>query len=466
MQTFLRSEAKVKMNNLAHSKVGNALANDLTGAPTEISTFRYGVNDKPAAGKASLYALQHVLIMFSAMIASPLIIGQLLNLSPELRSALITGVMIGCGIGTIISALGVYGVGARLPLLLGAYTVYINPVVAIAKAEGLGAAAGALLIGGLFLLGISPVVGKFRFLFPPIVLGTLLVITGFTLTKIAMSVAFGINTPYFGNPLTVLFLVGSIFLITLLATVKNRTARSLSVLIALIFCYIAAACLGLVNFNNVANAPWFRIPTLLPFGIAWPGAGGLTTILIYPAVAAIYTMSITLALCEMLKVDASESRIRGAIAGDGLGSTIAVLFGGVPLISYDQNVGVISLTGVASRFVVALAGAFLLCMAFVPKIGAIIGMVPPFVLGGTLVFMFGMIAVVGIKIIGTALKSQRDVMILAGTFGMCAVVDFAPPALFELLPATLRIIAADGIVVGTLVAVILNLMLPRTELSE
>src|SRR5205085_11981048 len=105
-------------------------------------------------------------------------------------------------------------IGARLPLLLGAYTVYIGPVVAIAKAESLGAAAGALLIGGLFLLAISPAIGKIRFLFPPLVVGALLVVTGFSLVKIAMGVAFGVNTHYFGNQLTVLLMVGSITVLT------------------------------------------------------------------------------------------------------------------------------------------------------------------------------------------------------------------------------------------------------------
>jgi NCS2 family nucleobase:cation symporter-2 len=167
----------------------------------------------------------------------------------------------------------------------------------------------------------------------------------------------------------------------------------------------------------------------------------------------------------MIHVDPSEQRVRvrGAIAGDGLGSTIAVLFGGVPLISYDQNVGAISLTGVASRFVVAISGAILIAMAFLPKIGAIIGMVPPFVLGGTLVFMFGMIAVVGIKIISEAMKSQRDLLILAAAFGLCAVVNYAPPSVFEIFPPALRILAGDGIVVGTLTAVLLNIALPKPK---
>jgi NCS2 family nucleobase:cation symporter-2 len=184
-------------------------------------------------------------------------------------------------------------------------------------------------------------------------------------------------------------------------------------------------------------------------------------------VAAIYTMSITLALCSMIHVDPREqaNRVRGAVAGDGLGSTIAILFGGVPLISYDQNVGAISLTGVASRFVVAISGAILVIMAFFPKISAIIGLVPPFVLGGTLVFMFGMIAAVGIRIISEAMRSQRDLLVLAPAIGLCAVVNFAPPAVFEIFPPALRILAGDGIVVGTLAAVLLNLALPKQKSS-
>jgi NCS2 family nucleobase:cation symporter-2 len=451
------------MDQAAHTKVGHALAEDTADQATDVLTLRYGLEDKPPAGRAVLYGLQHVLIMFSAMIASPLVIGQLLNLSPDLRSAMITGVMLGCGAGTLISALGVGWIGARLPLLLGAYTVYIGPVVAIAKAESLGAAAGALLIGGLFLLAISPLIGKIRSLFPPIVVGALLVITGFTLIKIAMGVAFGVNTPYFGNPLTVIFLVGSIALVTAIAMAGNRLVKSLSVLTALVVTYVAAACLGLGNFAGIAAAPWFRVPAFLPFGLAWPGLGGLTIIMIYHVVAAIYTMSITMALCAMIGVEASEKRVRGAVAGDGLGSAIAILFGGVPLISYDQNVGAISLTGVASRFVVAISGAILVGMAFLPKIGAIVGLVPPFVLGGTLVFMFGMIAVVGVRIISGAMTSQRDMLVLAASFGLCAVVNFAPPTVFEMFPPALRILAGDGIVVGTVVAVLLNVVLPKVK---
>jgi len=426
--------------------------------------LRYGLEDKPAPLAAILFGLQHVLVMFTAMIAAPLVIGQLLNLPAELRAAMITGVMLGCGIGTVISALGLGFVGARLPLVLGAYSVYIGPVVAMAKTSGLAAASTAMIIGGLVLFVASPLMGKLRGLFPPVVVGALLVITGITLIRIAVNIAAGVNTPYAGNPISFALVIGSIALILAINRLTRGLLRALSVFIALVCLYLISIPLGFANFAVVTNAAWFALPRFAPYGwFAWPETSGLITVIVYHLVAAVYTMSITLALCGMLGVEGSERRVRGAIAADGLGSAIAALFGGVPLISYDQNVGAVSLTGVGSRFVVAVAGVILIVMALVPKIGALIGIVPPFVLGGTLIFMFGMIAAVGAGILAGSMKTQRDVLLLAASIGLAMAVDFAPASIFEQLSPSLRILASDGIVVGTVMAVLLNLVLPRED---
>jgi uracil-xanthine permease len=443
---------------------GEAKGEGAGRAGVNILALRYGLEDKPGPVPSLLFGLQHVLVMFTAMIASPLVIGQLLNLSAELRTTMITGVMIGCGIGTIISALGVFWIGARLPLLLGAYAVYIGPVVAMAKSTGLASATTAMVIGGIVLFLLSPLLGKLRPLFPPVVVGTLLVVTSVTLIRIAVSVAAGVNTPYAGNPLTMILVVGSIALILAINRLTRGFLRALSVFIALVCLYLIAIPLGLTNFQLVADAPWFRLPSFAPYGgFAWPDAGGLTTVIVYHLIAATYTMSITLALCNMLKIEGSERRVRGAVAADGIGSAIAALFGGVPLISYDQNVGAISLTGVGSRFVVAVAGALLLVMALLPKFGALIAVVPPFVLGGTLIFMFGMIGAVGIGILADSLKSQRDLLLFAASLGLSTAVNFAPPVFFEIVPQAIRILASDGIVIGTIVAVALNLVLPDKD---
>jgi len=443
-------------------QVGKALANEGGRAGVTILDLRYDLEDKPAPVQSILFGLQHVLIMFTAMIAAPLIIGQLLNLPPALRTTMVTGVMIGCGIGTVISALGVGWVGSRLPLLLGAYAVYIGPVVAIAKGSSLAAATTAMLIGGVVLFVLSPLLGKMRSLFPPVVVGTLLLITGETLIRIAANISAGLNTPYAGHPLSLVLVVVSIVLILAINRLTTGFLRALSVFIALVCLYIIAIALGLANFQLVANAPWFRLPSILPYGwLAWPDTAGLTTIIIYNLIAAIYTMSITLALCKMLGVEGTEARVRGAVAGDGLGSAIAALFGGVPLISYDQNVGAISLTGVGSRYVVAVAGAILIVMAFLPKVGAIIAIVPPFVLGGTRIFMLGMIDAVGVGILADSLRTHRDILLVAASFGLSTAINFAPPSLLASVPASLHILAGDGIVIGTVTSILLNLLLPK-----
>jgi uracil-xanthine permease len=428
-----------------------------------VLSLRYGLEDRPPAVASFLFGLQHVLIMFTAMIASPLVISNLLNLPPDLRGSMMTGVMLGCGVGTLISALGLFWIGGRLPLLLGAYAVYIGPVVAIAKSESLAAATAALIIGGLVLLAVSPVVGKMRALFPPLVVGTLLVITGESLTKVAVNIAFGANTPYFGSLLTFIFLVGSIILIVTISSLTKGAVKSLSIFLAVLCIYLVSIPLGLANVKAVADAPWVRLPRLLPYGLAWPSTGAVATIVIYHFVTAVYTMSITLALCRMVGVDASERRVRGAVAADGFGSVVATLFGGVPLVSYDQNVGAISLTGVGSRFVVAISGVLLVVMALVPKIGLVLSIVPTFVLGGTLIFMFGMIVAVGVSILGESLRSQRDLLIVAASVALSTAINFAPPAVFDVFSPSVRLLAADGIIIGTLTGVLLNLVVPQSR---
>jgi xanthine permease len=215
--------------------------------------------------------LQHVLVMFTAMIAAPLVIGQLLNLSPELRTTMVTGVMLGCGIGTMISALGVFWIGARLPLLLGAYAVYIGPVVAMAKTTSLAAATTAMVIGGMVLFVLSPLLGKLRPLFPPIVVGTLLVVTSATLIRIAVNIASAANTPFAGQPITIFLVLGSILLILAINRLTRGFLRALSVFLALVCLYVISIPLGLANFTLVENAPWFRLPEIAPYGgFAWP----------------------------------------------------------------------------------------------------------------------------------------------------------------------------------------------------
>jgi uracil-xanthine permease len=454
--------------NPEHDRIGSMLAEEgaPAGANLLVLSLRYRLEDRPSPITSFLFGLQHVLIMFTAMIASPLVIGGMLNLPPDQRGSMMTGVMLGCGVGTLVSSLGFFWIGGRLPLVLGAYVIYIAPVVAIARTESLAAASAALVIGAIALLAVSPAIGKLRALFPPLVVGTLLIMTGESLIKVAAGIAFGVNTPYFGNPLTFIYLVGSIVFIVAINMLTKGTTKSLSIFLTVVCIYLVSIPMGLTNLKAIADAPWLRLPRLVPYGLAWPSSGAIATIVIYYFVTAIYTMSITLALCKMLGIDASETRVRGAVAADGFGSVVATLFGGVPIVSYDQNVGAISLTGVGSRFVVASAGALLVVMALIPKIGLAIGVVPTFVLGGTLIFMFGMIVVVGVSILTESLRSQRDLLIVAASVALSTTISFAPAAVFDIFPPSVRLLANDGIIIGTLTAVLLNLAIPKGKFEE
>lgn len=422
----------------------------------------YQLNDYPGPVKTTLFGIQHVLVMFTAMVGGPLIVARLLNLPDGTRIAMVSGTMIGCGIATMVSSLGVSFVGPRLPIVMGVFYIFIGPIVAISKEVSLAAAMTALMIGGLVQFAWSPLIGKLQRFFPPIVTGTTILLIGTGLMKIGISVASGANSPAFGKPLT----LGLAALMIVLIIVINRFAKgfvkALSLFLTMVIGYLVAAAFGLINLDTVYNAGWVAVPTPFPYGgLEWPGLIGVITVIVCFFATAVETTGHTLAVTRICGVPPEDWRIRGAVANDGIGSTISALFGGMALTSYSQNIGVISLTGVGSRFVVAFGGAFLILMAMLPKVGAIIALMPNAVLGGVLLFMFGMVASVGVDIIGRNLATRRDAVILAASLGVGLGIQAAPPGTFNVIEPALRILVSDGIVMGILLAMVLNLIMPK-----
>ncbi len=422
----------------------------------------YQLNDYPGPVKTTLFGIQHVLVMFTAMVGGPLIVARLLNLPDGTRIAMVSGTMIGCGIATMVSSLGVSFIGPRLPIVMGVFYIFIGPIVAISKEVSLAAAMTALMIGGLVQFAWSPLIGKLQRFFPPIVTGTTILLIGTGLMKIGISVASGANSPAFGKPLT----LGLAALMIVLIIVINRFAKgfvkALSLFLTMVIGYLVAAAFGLINLNTVYNAGWVAVPSPFPYGgLEWPGLIGVITVIVCFFATAVETTGHTLAVTRICGVPPEDWRIRGAVANDGIGSTISAIFGGMALTSYSQNIGVISLTGVGSRFVVAFGGAFLILMAMLPKVGAIIALMPNAVLGGVLLFMFGMVASVGVDIIGRNLATRRDAVILAASLGVGLGIQAAPPGTFNAIEPALRILVSDGIVMGILLAMILNLLMPK-----
>jgi NCS2 family nucleobase:cation symporter-2 len=434
------------------------------GADRGFTKLDFELNDYPGVVKTSLFGIQHVLVMFTAMVGGPLIVGRLLNLPEETRILMVSGTMIGCGVATMISALGLGFIGPRLPIVMGVFYIFIGPIVAISKEISLAAAMTALMIGGLVQFAWSPLIGRLHRFFPPIVTGTTILLIGTGLMKIGINVSTGLNTPAFGKPLTLGLAALMIVLIIVITRFSTGFVRALSLFITMVIGYVVSAAFGLIDLGSVARADWVTLPQPFPFGgLQWPGTIAVITVVVCFFATAVETTGHTLAVSRIVGVPAEGWRIRGAVANDGIGSSLSALFGGMALTSYSQNIGVISLTGVGSRFVVAFGGAFLIIMALVPKVGAIIALMPNAVLGGVLLFMFGMVASVGVDIIGRNMTSRRDAVILAASLGVGLGIQAAPPGAFDVIPQALRILVTDGIVMGILLAMFLNLIWPREE---
>jgi NCS2 family nucleobase:cation symporter-2 len=427
-----------------------------------LTQLTYALNDFPGTGRSILLGLQHVLVMFTAMVGMPLIVSRILGLTADQTTTMVNAVMIGCGIGTIVQALGVGFIGARLPIVMGVFYIFIGPIVAISNAVSLAAAMLAIIIGGLVEFGLSPIIGKMKRLFPPLVTGTVITLIGICLMPIAINNAVGLNTPLFGNPLTLVLAAVVIALIIVINRVTKGFLKAISLFLALVAGYVLAIIFGFINFEAVASAKWVAVPRVFPYGpLQFPPIGGLIAVIIAFFASAIETVGDALAVSNAVEVEPTEKRVRGAVAIDGLGSSIAGVFGGTPLTSYSQNIGVITLTGVGSRFVVAVGGAILIVMATIPKIGAVISVIPAPVLGGTLVVMFGMVASVGVNIVREHLNTRRDALLFATSVGVALAITVAPAGTFDVIPGSLRIIISDGIVVGAVLAIILNLVLPQ-----
>jgi xanthine permease len=421
----------------------------------------YQIDDYPGAFKAVLFGMQHVLVMFTAMVGAPIVVARLLALSPQQSVTMVTASMLACGVGTIISSLGIGFIGPRLPIVMGTFFVFIGPIVSTAKVSSLAAAMSAIMIGAVVQFCISPLFGKLHRFFPPIVTGTILVVIGACLMKIAMNAAVGLNTPAFGKTSTLMLSAMMMLFILVIGRFAKGFTKALSLFIAMVAGYVVSGAFGLVNFEAIESARWLAIPEVMPYGnFEWPGFISIAVMVVCFLCAAAETTGHTLAVSKICGVEASEARIRGAVSNDGLCSGLSALFGGMPLTSYSQNIGAIAITGVGSRYVVAFGGAFLVLLALMPKLGAVIALIPGPVLGGALIFMFGMIASVGVTIIGKNMHSRRDAILFAASLGLSLGITAAPPGTFDVVPDVLRILLTDGIVMGILTAVALNVFLP------
>jgi uric acid transporter len=406
--------------------------------------------------------LQHVLVMYAGAVAVPLIIGRALKLAPDQIAVLVNADLFACGIATLIQSIGVGPFGIRLPVMMGVTFASVAPMLTMANNPdlGLGTIYGSVIVAGIFGLIVAPFVSSMLRFFPPVVTGTIIAVIGISLMRIGVNWAAGAaapNLPGYGDPVHLLVAAFVLVAILLITKFGKGFVVNIAVLLGIVLGFFVAWIIGKVSFAAVSGAAWFDV--IYPFQLAIPkfDAFGSLTMCLVMLVVMVESTGMFLAVGEMTERKIEQRDLTRGLLTDGLGTLIGGIFNTFPYTSFSQNVGLVGVTGVRSRWVTAVGGVILLILGLIPKLGALVTAVPLFVLGGAGIVMFGMVAATGIRILAAVdYKTNRHnlfIVAIAIGFGMIPLVA---PTFFANFPKPLEPLLNSGIVLAAIVAVLLN----------
>ncbi|TCP10519.1 xanthine permease [Crenobacter luteus] len=413
-------------------------------------------------------ALQHVMVMYAGAIAVPLIVGGAMKLSPAEIAYLVNADLFAAGIVTLIQCLGIWKFGIRMPVIMGVTFAAVGPMVAMANSGlGLTHIYGAVIASGLFTVLVAPVFGKLVRFFPPVVTGTIIAVIGITLLKVGITWAGGgAKAADFGSAQNIG--MATLVLVVILAISKfgRGFLGNVSVLVGLIVGYLVAMPLGMVHFDHVNEASWFSAIMPFHFGLPQFEIGSIISLSLVMIVVMVESTGMFLALGELCKRKVDAEDISRGLRTDGIGTVIGGVFNTFPYTSFSQNIGLVGMTGVRSRWAVACSGVILLIFGLFPKMGAIIASIPQAVLGGAGICMFGMVAATGIKILQRVnFESRTNLLIVAISVGL-GMIPMLAPDFFHSLPSWTAPLTHSGITLAAVSAVLLNAFFNRAQTEE
>ncbi|AIA06838.1 nucleobase:cation symporter-2 family protein [Streptomyces noursei] len=422
------------------------------------------VDEKPAVKRLVPAALQHIAAMYAGVVTPPLIIGQAVGLDIAGRTRLIAASLLIAGLATLLQTLGIRKfVGNRLPFVNAASSAGITPMLAIAettaKGHQLPAIYGAVMCAGVFCLAIGPFFGKLLRFFPPLVTGVVITLIGVTLMPVPVGWAQGGDKQAadFGSMKNLALAGFTLLVVLLIQRFTKGFVKQIALLIGLVVGTIAAIPFGMASFEGLRSAPIAALPTPFSFGPPEFQPAAILSLCIVMLVLMTESSAGMLALGEICERKTTGATITRGLRTDGIATLLGPIFGGLPTSAFAQNVGVVSLTRVRSRYVVALAGAVLLVLGAFPVLGAVVSLVPMPVLGGAGIVLFGSIAVSGIRTLSEAgLDDSSNIILVAVSLG-AGIIPLAAPTFYSGFPAWAQTVLGSGISAGALVAVTLNL---------
>lgn len=396
-----------------------------------------------------------------------MILAGAVGLDSAVSAALIQNCMVIAGIGTLVQLYPVWRIGSRLPIVMGISFTFLSLAISLAGAYGMGTLIGAVIIGGLVEGFLGLFVKYWIKLIPHVVSATVVTAIGFSLLPIgANSFAGGVGAADFGSLNN--WIVGSVTLLACLLcqVFAKGFLRSLSVLVGLLVGYVLACCLGMVDFSGIAGQSIIALPRLLPFTPEFNIGAILSVVAVY-LVSATETIGDTSALCNSaLHRDPETKEMGSAICCDGFVSSVSGIFGCTPITSFSQNVGLAAISGVVNRFTIAVGAVVMILGGVFPAVGHALTTIPQAVLGGCTIMMFGSILFAGFGMMARAGFSQRNMVIVSLSLSIGLGFTQAT-GMFAIFPEIIRTVFAENCVaVVFLLAVILNLVLPKKDLVE
>jgi NCS2 family nucleobase:cation symporter-2 len=410
-------------------------------------------------GQLLAYGTQHILTMYGGVIAPPLIVGGAAGLSPGDMALLVTAGLFVSGLATLLQTLGLGPFGSRLPIVQGISFASVSTMVAIASEDGLRPVFGAIIVAGLIGLVASSFFAQLVRLFPAVVTGTIITVIGLSLLPVAFTWAMGgagakdlgsmANIGYAGLTLLIILAISRLF--------QGAVSR-LSILIGLVAGTAVAALTGKADFSSVGDAKVVALPQLFHFGSPTFEVGAIVSMTIVVFVIMTETTADILAIGEIVETTVDAKRVADGLRADMAATTIAPVFGTFPASAFAQNVGLVALTGIKSRYAVATGGGVLLLLGLLPVVGAVVAAIPYPVLGGAGIVLFGSVAASGIRTLSRVDYQDNLNMVIVSVAVSVGIIPIAAPTFWDGFPDWFATIMHSGISATALVAVVLNLL--------
>jgi len=418
------------------------------------------VDEVLAPGRLLTYGLQHVLAMYAGAVAVPLIVGGAMHLPSRDLAYLINADLLVSGVATLIQCVGVWKFGIRLPLMQGCTFAAVTPMVLIGTTGGgLPAIYGAVIISGLVVTVLAPYVAKLLRFFPPLVTGSVILVIGLTLLPTAADwAAGGAGVENYGAPRNLALAGGVLLFILAVQRFLPGFFGRIAVLLGILVGTLVAIPLGFTDFGHVADASWLGVSTPFHFGLPTFRVAAIVSLLIVMLVSMTETTGDILAIGETVDRRVTPRQLAAGLRADGASTVLGGIFNTFPYTAFAQNIGLIGLTGVRSRWVVATAGGILVVLGLFPKFGEVIAAVPDPVLGGAGIAMFGTVAASGIRTLSrVSFTGNANLLIVAVAVGV-ALAPVARPDIYARFPDWFQTIMNSGISAGAIAAIALNLL--------